>query len=308
MRTPKTILIIFGSIGLLCCLAILLADVPVLDIGVTGGRPSGGYSEPSGNGVPGVPPPGTGNCANVNTDYPENPFRGWPVSFYAGDWRTIAAWWCDPFYLIDFGVNHWGVDIAAMVNVAVSPSGATTTTYDSIAGAEVVCTLQEEMYGYVISARDDGAWNFGMGNHVKVRALDCVEICGEIPDDPAPGEVYFLLEEDSPQCSGGSGTPTPGLTATPPNDPDDLILACTETDWIATYMHLATVVVAPLQLVERGDVLGTVDSTGNSTGHHLHYQINGIGIGAIDPAPAMCAGYSPELRVAPRWLRVPCGD
>jgi len=319
MRTPKTIrrfvsrtALIFASIGVLCCLATLLADVPVLDIGVTGGRPSGGFSEP-GSGLPGIPPPSGGSCAHINEDHPDNPFRGWPVNFYGGDWRTISAWWCDPFYLLDFGVNHWGIDIAALVNVAVSPSGATNTTYTAIYGAEVVCTVTEDLYGYVISAHQDGGWNFGMGNHVKVMALACEEMCGEmdfyeILDDPAPGELYFLLEEDSPECAGEPGTPTPGVTMTPPEDPDDLILACVETGWVATYMHLDTVAVDAMQLVERGDVLGTVDSTGNSTGDHLHYQINGPDVGAIDPAPAMCAGHSPELRITQRWQRPPCGD
>ena len=48
--------------------------------------------------------------------------------------------------------------------------------------------------------------------------------------------------------------------------------------------------------VERGDVIGHVDSTGLSTGDHLHYQINGPGVGAIDPAPAMAGSYDDAMR------------
>jgi murein DD-endopeptidase MepM/ murein hydrolase activator NlpD len=67
-----------------------------------------------------------------------------------------------------------------------------------------------------------------------------------------------------------------------------MILDCTESGWKATYMHLFDINVQYGMLIERGAVIGWIDNTGNSTGPHLHYQINGPGVGAIDPAPAMC--------------------
>jgi murein DD-endopeptidase MepM/ murein hydrolase activator NlpD len=39
--------------------------------------------------------------------------------------------------------------------------------------------------------------------------------------------------------------------------------------------------------VYRGQALGKTDNTGNSTGPHLHYQINSPAAGAVDPAPTM---------------------
>lgn len=303
--------LLFGmmGLGLLCCLALLLAQFPTADLDLqvdATAAPVGEAAQPP-TGPSGVPPPKRGNCENVGADYAENPFRGWPIKFYEGNWRTIAAWWCDPLYVIDFGADHWGLDIAAYVEVKEDGS----SFYDSPVGAEVVCTLPEDGYGYVISAREDGGWHFGMGNHVKVMALTCEETCGEKPPagDLAPGEVVFVFEEDASECSGGGGgtPPAPGETPPAPADPEDLLLVCEELGWVATYMHLETIAVQPLDLVERGQVLGTVDTTGNSSGHHLHYQINGPGVGAIDPAPALCNDYSDEVRATPRWQRPLCG-
>ena len=299
--------VVFGmmGLGLLCTLALLLAQFPSADLNFqvdATGAPSGDQAQPPG--PLGVPPPKRGNCDNVGRDYAENPFRGWPLLFYEGAWRTISAWWCDPLYVIDFGADHWGMDIAAYVEVREDGS----SFYDSPLGAKVVCTLPEDGYGYVISARADGAWNFGMGNHVKVMSLTCEETCGEKPpnNELEPGEVVFVLEEEASKCGPNPPPPTSGVTPLP-GDPEDLLLWCEETGWVATYMHLETVAVQPLELVERGQVLGTVDSTGNSSGHHLHYQINGPGVGAIDPAPAMCSSYTDEIRVIPRWQRPVCG-
>ena len=39
------------------------------------------------------------------------------------------------------------------------------------------------------------------------------------------------------------------------------------------YGHLAEISVEPGDEVQRGDVIGTVGSTGRSTGYHLHYEV-----------------------------------
>lgn len=49
---------------------------------------------------------------------------------------------------------------------------------------------------------------------------------------------------------------------------------CTPAGWCATYMHLDGWAVSVGQTVLPGTLLGYADSTGFSTGHHLHYQIN----------------------------------
>ena len=56
--------------------------------------------------------------------------------------------------------------------------------------------------------------------------------------------------------------------------------ACGQT----LYAHLARIDVREGQLVRRGQQLGTRDSTGNSTGHHLHFEIRKRGR-TVDPAP-----------------------
>lgn len=50
------------------------------------------------------------------------------------------------------------------------------------------------------------------------------------------------------------------------------------------YMHSLVTFVKPGDHVERGQNIGLVGSTGNSTGSHLHFQVESDGI-AIDPAP-----------------------
>ena len=60
---------------------------------------------------------------------------------------------------------------------------------------------------------------------------------------------------------------------------------CTPTAWCAIYMHLTDWAVNTGDLVSKGDVLGYADNTGNSTGPHLHYQIEAPAGYTVDPAP-----------------------
>ncbi len=62
----------------------------------------------------------------------------------------------------------------------------------------------------------------------------------------------------------------------------------------AVYAHLApgSVAVAAGQTVRRGDVLGRVGSTGNSTAPHLHFQLmDGVDPLSAKPVPCVFASY-----------------
>ncbi len=60
------------------------------------------------------------------------------------------------------------------------------------------------------------------------------------------------------------------------------------------YAHCDRLDVTPGQQVEAGDVLGTVGSTGRSTGPHLHYELR-IDGRAVDPGKGTYADLFPQL-------------
>lgn len=54
------------------------------------------------------------------------------------------------------------------------------------------------------------------------------------------------------------------------------------------YAHQSQILVKPGQQVRRGEVIGKVGSTGNSTGDHLHFEVRRNGT-AVDPTPYLPA-------------------
>jgi murein DD-endopeptidase MepM/ murein hydrolase activator NlpD len=48
-------------------------------------------------------------------------------------------------------------------------------------------------------------------------------------------------------------------------------------DYLTLYAHLDQIVVKEKDVVAQGQVIGTVGSTGNSTGPHLHFEIRDFG-------------------------------
>lgn len=63
--------------------------------------------------------------------------------------------------------------------------------------------------------------------------------------------------------------------------------------YISIYAHLQDILVKPGQLVQRGEVLGTMGSTGRSTGPHLHYEIRKNGR-TVNPMYFFYENLSPE--------------
>lgn len=73
--------------------------------------------------------------------------------------------------------------------------------------------------------------------------------------------------------------------------------------FITVYAHLVSVSVTVGQVVKRGDVIGLADSTGNSSGHHLHLTLKKVGAtragetgypnDIIDPTPYLDPFESP---------------
>ena len=57
-------------------------------------------------------------------------------------------------------------------------------------------------------------------------------------------------------------------------------------DYITLYAHLSEYYVQPGDIVRKGDVIGAVGSTGNSTGPHLHFEVRDYGY-LIDPLLAL---------------------
>jgi murein DD-endopeptidase MepM/ murein hydrolase activator NlpD len=57
----------------------------------------------------------------------------------------------------------------------------------------------------------------------------------------------------------------------------------TQSGWSTAYAHLSGIVVADGQFVDAGALLGTVGSTGQASGPHLHYEVRYGGVN-LDPS------------------------
>ena len=55
------------------------------------------------------------------------------------------------------------------------------------------------------------------------------------------------------------------------------------------YSHQTTITVVPGQRVQAGEVIGTVGSTGNVTGPHLHLEVRPDPDAPVDPLAALAA-------------------
>jgi peptidoglycan hydrolase-like protein with peptidoglycan-binding domain len=64
------------------------------------------------------------------------------------------------------------------------------------------------------------------------------------------------------------------------------------------YAHLSTIAVGSGQAVEGGSGIGSIGSTGHSTGPHLHFEVRHFGT-PIDPEPLLLANTATRGRLAP---------
>lgn len=222
--------------------------------------------------------PSGGTCENVGRDFgEETPFHGWPLGeWHRCDWRIISSYFCSPNY---FGGRyvHWGMDFASYWSQTSGESS------ESIFDRPVVATGHAQVVQAVWS--DPPGHNYGMGNFVQIQAIAplCESETGADLDGDGriePGNCIYTCESEVGFDLDGDG---------------EVGAFCGDLlPWKASYFHLHTVEVDVGQRVEPGSVLGRVDNTGNSTGNHLHYQINNLDgdVGAIDPGPTLgCGNY-----------------
>jgi murein DD-endopeptidase MepM/ murein hydrolase activator NlpD len=157
---------------------------------------------------------------------------------------------------LDYHPGDWS--IVTFYFCARYPDGSPHWGLDFGAPSGKAQALNTTERGRVVQADDcDGkpsCWNYGMGRFVQVFAQ--------------------VRVPDYDQCVSEHGG-------------DDQADDCwADSGWRATWMHLESVEVGVGQIVYYGQALGKTDNTGNSTGPHLHYQINNAS-GAVDPAPTM---------------------
>lgn len=301
MKRVRKLLLAAAIVLILCVLVLLMTP---FGFAISG---DGGHHAVVGFGNYGVPPRG-GSCGNVGRIYPSNPFYGWPVQFRKCDWAIISAYFCTPNYFA--GYTHWGIDLASFWSLDGS---------ENIYGAAIVSTA---LLGKVkiVGVFSPPKYNWGMGNYVKIEAWTpnpnnpLQEQCSDDPIQDLNSENFYICwapVADSPdECSGNPAedlsngvfdqcwhSTVPDCTFDPRTDYAHGVLedCWGPTGWIATYMHMLDATVAEDDWVFHGDVIGHVDNTGNSTGNHLHYQINApkwMNVGAVDPAPTFkCPGY-----------------
>ena len=219
----------------------------------------------------------------VATEYPES---GFGMGYYPGGGQPPAGGTCDNVgqdysddlfrgWPVDFFPGNWNIVSTWYCDPHYFPGhthwGIDLARLDWDAGhaiddAPVVTTTEHAVVRQAVwCPPEKPCWNFGMGNFVQIEALK--------------PETQCLV------------------------DPQTRELKCKDiwipSGWKATFMHLHDIAVHPGESLDKGQLLGHVDNSGNSTGPHLHYQINNPSGKPVDPAPTMTDDYTTLLRT--KW-------
>ncbi len=100
-----------------------------------------------------------------------------------------------------------------------------------------------------------------LDKHIKLHnGIDMVSGVGDLNIKcPSPGEV-IKIENDETKNSGGR-----------------YVIVQHENNLITEYCHLETIKVYKGQKLDKGDVIGIMGKTGNSTAVHLHFMVKANG-------------------------------
>jgi murein DD-endopeptidase MepM/ murein hydrolase activator NlpD len=292
ITTAKRRMLIIGSIlGLVvcCCLGMITGDIPNLraihsdnyDRIFCMGFGCHYVSKPT---TYGILPPNGGSCSHLmNRVIPGNPISGWPVE-PANEvslnrvcrYTAITSVYCDP----SRGKwGHYGIDLAWGM--------------DWTHGEWVISTIDR---AEVTWAQNGDEWNSGMGSNVRIcwQRQEEVYVKMTAPYSDLTDEQKEFIEE----CYWHT---YPDGTQVYLCDYWEIDWDWVTTDWCASYFHLipGSIVVNEGDIIFRGEHLGQINSTGNSSGDHLHYQLSGPiygkggGLSHYDPAPTMCGEWKP---------------
>jgi murein DD-endopeptidase MepM/ murein hydrolase activator NlpD len=94
--------------------------------------------------------------------------------------------------------------------------------------------------------------------------------------------IDFAAQKGTPVVASEPGVVTKAVRNNDRSGLGNYIEISHPNNTTTTYGHLDTLLVNLQQKVKRGDVLGTVGSTGRSTGPHLHFEVNIAGT-PVDP-------------------------
>ncbi|HEU4323706.1 MAG TPA: peptidoglycan DD-metalloendopeptidase family protein [Roseiflexaceae bacterium] len=156
-----------------------------------------------------------------------------------------------------------------------TPSPTATPIYALLPDGPHGCPVQSAVGQIVITQ------GYGVGTHTPAHTWGAVDLA--IDGD---GDGYA-----EPGATAGATVVATlgGVARVFPNSwpgGNFIIITDAGSGWATAYGHLASMAVADGQTVAAGQLIGTVGSTGMSSGPHLHYEVRSPA-GNIDPAPLL---------------------
>jgi murein DD-endopeptidase MepM/ murein hydrolase activator NlpD len=161
--------------------------------------------------------------------------------------------------------------IAASPTVAATPTPLPTPLFRLEADGPHGCPLVAD--GSIVITQ-----GYGEGTHAPAATMGALDLAvdgdGDGSDDPAATDGQLVV-----------ATHAGVARVFPMSWPGGnfVLLEDTASGWSTAYGHLSSIAVAEGQFVEAGTPLGTVGSTGDASGPHLHYEVRYGGVN-LDPA------------------------